>query len=36
MRIVDTRTGKTFLEKRRRRFNEPHQPRELAFSCYGA
>ena len=34
MRIVDPQTGNTFFEKRRRRYNEPWQPRELTFSCY--
>jgi hypothetical protein len=34
MRIVDPQTGKSYLEKRRRRFNEPGQPRALTFSCF--
>jgi putative transposase len=34
MRIVDPNTGKTYVEKRRVRYNEPGQPRELTFSCY--
>jgi putative transposase len=34
MRIVDPRTGKSYVEKRRVRYNEPEQPRELTFSCY--
>lgn len=34
MRIVDPRTGRAYLEKRRRRYNVPNQPRELTFSCY--
>jgi putative transposase len=34
MRIVDPETGKRYVEKRRVRFNEPGQPRELTFSCY--
>jgi putative transposase len=34
MRIVDPETGKSYVEKRRVRFNEPGQPRELTFSCY--
>jgi putative transposase len=34
MRIVDLKTGRTFVEKRRQRFNEPGQPRELTFSCF--
>jgi hypothetical protein len=33
MRIVDHQASKSFLEKRRRRFNEPGQPCELTFSC---
>jgi putative transposase len=34
MRIIDPATGRTYLEKRRKRFNIPDQPRELTFSCY--
>jgi putative transposase len=34
MRIIDPRTGRAYVEKRRRRYNEPGQPRELTFSCY--
>jgi putative transposase len=34
MRIIDPKTGETYVEKRRVRFNEPEQPRELTFSCY--
>jgi putative transposase len=34
MRIVDPATGQRYFEKRRRRYNEPGQPRELTFSCY--
>ena len=34
MRIIDPETGKGYVEKRRVRFNEPGQPRELTFSCY--
>ncbi|HEV3340770.1 MAG TPA: transposase, partial [Pirellulales bacterium] len=34
MRIVDPETGKSYVEKRRVRFNEAGQPRELTFSCY--
>jgi putative transposase len=34
MRIVDPETGKSYVEKRRVRFNEPGQPRALTFSCY--
>ena len=34
MRIVDPKTGKTLIEKRRRRYNELGEPREFTFSCY--
>ncbi len=34
MRIVDPKTGRSYIEKRRVRYNEPGQPRELTFSCY--
>jgi putative transposase len=34
MRIVNPKTGQTYLEKRRRRFDEPGQSREFTFSCY--
>ncbi len=34
MRIADPETGKSYVEKRRVRYNEPGQPRELTFSCY--
>jgi putative transposase len=34
MRLVDPSTGRSFIEKRRRRYDEPGQPRELTFSCY--
>src|SRR5262245_6791425 len=34
MRIVDPVTGKSYVEKRRRRYNEVGQPRELTFSWY--
>ena len=34
MRIIDPATGKSHFEKRRVRYNEPRQPRELTFSCY--
>jgi putative transposase len=34
MRLVDPVTGRNYVEKRRVRFNEPAQPRELTFSCY--
>src|SRR5437899_3290888 len=34
MRIIDPRTGKSYVEKRRRRNDVAGQPRELTFSCY--
>jgi putative transposase len=34
MRIHDPETGRSYVEKRRVRYNEPGQPRELTFSCY--
>jgi putative transposase len=34
MKVVDPKSGRTFVAKRRRRFNEPGQPRELTFSCF--
>jgi len=34
MRIVNPKTGQTYVEKRRRRFDEPGQPREFTFSRY--
>jgi putative transposase len=34
MRIIDPGTGRSYVEKRRVRYNEPGQPRELTFSCY--
>jgi putative transposase len=34
MRITDPTTGRSYIEKRRVRYNEPGQPRELTFSCY--
>src|SRR5216683_3198702 len=34
MRITDPITGRSCVEKRRRRYDEPGQPRELTFSCY--
>jgi hypothetical protein len=34
MKITDPQSGKSYVEKRRRRFAEPRQPRELTFSCY--
>ncbi|HLN33594.1 MAG TPA: transposase [Gemmataceae bacterium] len=34
MRIVDSQTGRSHVEKRPLRYNEPGQPRELTFPCY--
>src|SRR5437870_11435079 len=34
MHLTDPHTGKTYVEKRRRRYAESGQPRELTFSCY--
>ena len=34
MRLVDPQTGRSYVEKRRRRYNEPGHARELTFSCY--
>jgi putative transposase len=34
MRIVNPQTGRHLVEKRRVRYDEPGQPRELTFSCY--
>src|SRR5271167_3664250 len=34
MRITNPQTGKSYVEKRRRRYAEPGQPRELTFCCY--
>src|SRR5439155_23970537 len=34
VRIVDPMAGKSYVEKRRVRYNEPGQLRELTFSCY--
>jgi putative transposase len=34
MRIVDPETGRIYIEKRRRRYDEPGEARELTFSCY--
>jgi putative transposase len=31
---VDPHSGRSYVEKRRVRYNEPGQPRELTFSCY--
>ncbi len=32
--MVDPKTGRRYVEKRRVRYNEAGQPRELTFSCY--
>jgi putative transposase len=34
MRIVDPNTGKAYVRKRRRRFDDDRSPRELTFSCF--
>jgi putative transposase len=34
MQLVAPKTGKSYVEKRRVRYNESGQPRELTFSCY--
>ena len=34
MEITDPATGRAYLQKRRQRYDEPGQPRELTFSCY--
>jgi putative transposase len=34
MQITDPQTGRSCIEKRRVRYNEPGQPRELTWSCY--
>jgi putative transposase len=34
MRLTDPVTGQTYVEKRRVRYNEAGEPRELTFSCY--
>jgi putative transposase len=34
MRIIDPNTGRSYVAKRRRRYDEPAQARELTFSCY--
>jgi putative transposase len=34
MRITNPQSGRSYVEKRRRRYAEPGQPRELTFSCY--
>ena len=34
MEIIDPKTDKLFVRKRRRRYDEPGHARELTFSCY--
>jgi putative transposase len=34
MRLTDPVTGRTYVEKRRVRYNDAGEPRELTFSCY--
>ena len=34
MEIIDPATGRACIQKRRQRYDEPGQPRELTFSCY--
>jgi hypothetical protein len=34
MAIINPTTGQGYIQKRRRRYDEPGQPRELTFSCY--
>lgn len=34
MRVFDPNTGECFVAKRRHRYNESGEPRELTFSCY--
>ena len=34
MRVFNPRTGKSFFQKTRRRFDEAGHARELIFSCY--
>jgi putative transposase len=34
MRLTDPATGRGYVEKRRVRYSEREQPRELTFSCY--
>jgi hypothetical protein len=33
MEITDPATGRAYIQKRRQRYDEPGQPRELTFSC---
>ncbi len=34
MRVYDPKTGKSFFQKRRKRFDQRGEARELTFSCY--
>ena len=34
MRVLDPKSGKSYFEKRRRRYDEPGHARELTFCCY--
>jgi putative transposase len=34
MRVTNSRIGRSYFSKRRRRFDSEHTPRELTFSCY--
>ena len=34
MRLIDPFTGRPYIEKRRKRYDELNQPRELTFSCF--
>src|SRR5438105_2182185 len=34
MRITDPQTARSYVEKRRHRYNDGGEPRELTFSCY--
>jgi putative transposase len=34
MRVFDPMTGRSYFSKRRRRYNELGEPRELTFSCF--
>ena len=34
MRVTDPQTGHSYVQKRRRRVDDPDHPRALTFSCY--
>ena len=34
MRVFDPKSGNSFIQKRRRHYDEPGHARELTFSCY--